>query len=113
MIVCDENVHYILAFPKKEAASIALGTVRKWLEINAEKVWHFGLLCQCSNLHYWSYLPPFQVDRIIFCTYSQKNWDVYNSLLPRYFPHQLAAVQDTNGKVSDYVYHDSNVSVHH
>lgn len=76
---------------------------------------------QCrEGLAFWSALSvqyitgliflSFQVDRIIFCTYSQKNWDVYNSLLPRYFPHQLAAVQDTNGKVS---YHYRIVSVHH
>ena len=32
---------------------------------------------------------PIQVERIIFCTYRQSDWDLYCNLLPYYFPPQL------------------------
>ena len=28
----------------------------------------------------------FQVERIIFCTYEQRDWDIYSNLLHSYFP---------------------------
>lgn len=81
------------AFPKKDAANIALTTVRKWLEANSEKVssLNFDTVTTFTCSH------GLQVQRIIFCTYAQKNWDIYNSLLPLYFPSDQP-LTGVNGK---------------
>ncbi|XP_065833111.1 ADP-ribose glycohydrolase MACROD2-like isoform X3 [Oscarella lobularis] len=55
----------IYGYPNKDAASVAIDTVRKWLDVpeNAEKI-----------------------DRIIFCTFLSADVKVYEALLPCYFP---------------------------
>ncbi|KAL3854151.1 hypothetical protein ACJMK2_013429 [Sinanodonta woodiana] len=55
-----------LGFPRREAAQIALSTIREWLSDN-------------SNAD--------QIGAIVFCIYKDSlNWEVYASLLPHYFP---------------------------
>jgi len=53
----------IYGFPPKEAAKIALEMVRWFLEDNAPSV-----------------------ERIIFCTFSDRDEEIYKSLIPLYFP---------------------------
>ncbi|XP_065846221.1 uncharacterized protein [Oscarella lobularis] len=52
-------------YPRTDAASVAIDTVRRWLNVpeNAEKI-----------------------DRIIFCVYTSADQNIYESLLPYYFP---------------------------
>ncbi|XP_065846219.1 uncharacterized protein [Oscarella lobularis] len=52
-------------YPKTDAASVAIDTVRRWLTVpgNAEKI-----------------------DRIIFCVYTSADRKIYKSLMPYYFP---------------------------
>ena len=55
----------IYGYPNTAACSVALRTVRKWLEEenNYEKI-----------------------DRIVFCLFLQKDQDIYNKMLPLVFP---------------------------
>ena len=53
----------IYGYPLTAATHVALETTRKWLEIHHDKV-----------------------DMIVFCTFLEKEWACYESLLPFYFP---------------------------
>lgn len=55
----------IYGYPVEKAARVALATVRRWLE-------H-----RCNRL---------RVQRIVFVTFTQRETDVYNQLMPLYFP---------------------------
>ena len=50
-------------FPNREAAHIALDSVRSWLE-----TYHA------------------EIEQIIFCTYKDEDFDIYEKLMPEYFP---------------------------
>ena len=53
----------IFKFPNDKAAQIALKTVRSWLE------------------RYHS-----EIEQIVFCTYLDKDFDIYLGIMPEYFP---------------------------
>lgn len=55
----------IYGYPNRQAANVALRTVRMWLEVpgNANKI-----------------------DLIVFCTFLDKDKVIYNELIPKYFP---------------------------
>ena len=55
----------VYGYPNENAAHVALKTVRTWLEDSTK-----------HSL----------IDRVIFCLFLDKDVDVYNRLLPRYFP---------------------------
>ncbi|KAL0485090.1 O-acetyl-ADP-ribose deacetylase [Acrasis kona] len=55
----------IFGYPLKNAAHVALDTVRKWMETNDNHT---------------------KIDRIIFVTFLKKEVDTYNELMPLYFP---------------------------
>ena len=78
----------IAGFPKAFAAHVALETMRKWLEGNAEKVDYLKL----TNPKI--IIIVMQVKRIIFCTYEREDWAIYSSLLHSYFP-----IQDDEGNL--------------
>jgi O-acetyl-ADP-ribose deacetylase (regulator of RNase III) len=62
----------IFGFPSARAARVALGAVRRWLdadETNADAI-----------------------NRIIFCTFLEKDVEIYDRLLPYFFPHPSARV---------------------
>jgi ADP-heptose:LPS heptosyltransferase len=58
-----QKLIFFLGFPKEAAAQIALGTIREWLEENHDRV-----------------------DRIIFCMFADDEEEIYQELLPSYFP---------------------------
>ena len=60
----------IFGFPLERATRIALDTVRKWLQSDENRD---------------------AVDRIVFCTFLEKEWQCYTTLFPEYFPRQGAA----------------------
>lgn len=55
----------IYGYPNKNAAEVALKTIRKWLDED-------------------DYSP--KVERIIFCLFLDIDIEVYHELLPKYFP---------------------------
>ena len=55
----------IFGYPVEKAARVALGTVRAWLQRPENRK---------------------RVQRILFVTFTQRETDVYNSLMPLYFP---------------------------
>ena len=55
----------IYGYPVEKAARVALDTVRRWLERRENRV---------------------RVQRIVFVTFTQHETDVYNQLMPLYFP---------------------------
>ncbi|CAB4430123.1 unnamed protein product [Rhizophagus irregularis] len=74
-VMCENNLKSIAfsnistgvyGYPRGKAGQLALDTIRKWLEENSE---YFDKL-----------------DRIIFCVFEDENKDVYETLLPLYFP---------------------------
>ncbi|KAF9288565.1 O-acetyl-ADP-ribose deacetylase macrod1 [Mortierella alpina] len=56
----------IYGYDNEKAANVALQTVRKWMDSNSTE----------TN----------KMTRIIFCTFLEKDRDIYQSLLPAYFP---------------------------
>lgn len=57
----------VYGYPNENAAHVALKTVRTWLEDPTNQA---------------------NIDRIIFCLFLDKDVDIYNRLLPKYFPIQ-------------------------
>ena len=53
----------IFKFPNRNAAQIAIHTVRTWLEVNSS-----------------------HIEQIIFCTYEDEDFQIYKELMPEYFP---------------------------
>jgi O-acetyl-ADP-ribose deacetylase (regulator of RNase III)/transposase InsO family protein len=53
----------LYGFPKEKAASIALETVREFMELHEK-----------------------DIDRVIFCVFSKRDLEIYQELLPIYFP---------------------------
>ena len=64
----------IFKFDQYEAANIALNTVRVWLESNHESI-----------------------ERVIFCTYTNKDYDIYKNLMSTYFPDTPDCFSGTKG----------------
>ncbi|KAI9366877.1 hypothetical protein DFJ73DRAFT_805980 [Zopfochytrium polystomum] len=64
----------VYGYPQEEAAHIALGTVRRWLEE------HGG-----------------DVDRIVFCIFLESDLEIYERLVNLYFPDE-AVVEDDDGE---------------
>ncbi|KAF9952819.1 hypothetical protein BGZ72_005890 [Mortierella alpina] len=56
----------IYGYDNRKAANVALQTVRDWMDSNPTE--------------------PKQMTRIIFCTFLEKDRDIYQELLPAYFP---------------------------
>lgn len=55
----------VYGYPNENAAHVALNTVRSWLEDSTKQD---------------------SLDRVIFCLFLDKDIDIYNQLLPKYFP---------------------------
>ena len=53
----------IFKYDNRDAATVAISTVHSWLERNHESI-----------------------DKIIFCTYEEKDYNIYNEVLSKYFP---------------------------
>lgn len=70
----------IYGYPIFDASSVALKTVRKWLEFKDEE----------GNKN------ADRVDRIIFCVFLGGDLEVYQHLLPRYFPSALKIEQQSD-----------------
>jgi O-acetyl-ADP-ribose deacetylase (regulator of RNase III) len=65
----------IYGYPRKKAAHVALKTVRKWLENsdNADAI-----------------------DRIIFCMFLEEEMDIYQQIMPLYFPvYEMPSLDDS------------------
>ena len=60
----------IYRFDNREAAHIALNTVRTWLEVN--------------HMH---------IQQIIFCTYENEDFKLYEEIIPEYFPTSKSVVK--------------------
>ncbi|GBB93338.1 hypothetical protein RclHR1_02150025 [Rhizophagus clarus] len=74
-VMCENNLKSVAfsnistgvyGYPRGKAGHVALDTIRKWLEKSSD------------------YLD--KLDRIIFCVFEDENKDVYETLLPIYFP---------------------------
>lgn len=71
----------VYGYPNKKAAKVALKTIRNWLESSEENM--------------------SSVDLIVFCTFTETDFDIYNNLMPLVFPRSVhnvpAEVQDARG----------------
>ncbi|XP_074632176.1 ADP-ribose glycohydrolase MACROD1-like [Acropora palmata] len=75
----------IYGYPIYDATSVALETVRRWLELKDEK----------GNKN------ADLVDRIIFCIFLEEDLDVYQLLLLKYFPSEESVEQQSHQQEMD------------
>ena len=68
----------LFKFPNRKAAQIALYSVRKWMENNYS-----------------------QIDQVVFCTYEDHDFDIYQELMCEYFPVSSQSVQTENRKLEN------------
>ena len=68
----------LFKFPNRKAAQIALYSVRKWMENNYS-----------------------QIDQVVFCTYEDHDFDIYQELMCEYFPVSSQIVQTENRKLEN------------
>ncbi|CAG2104596.1 unnamed protein product [Medioppia subpectinata] len=56
----------VYGYPNEEAANVALRTVRLWLESSPHSI---------------------HIERVVFCLFGEKDREIYNRLMPVYFPY--------------------------
>ena len=78
----------IYGYDSKDAARVALDTVRLWLEKNHQSV-----------------------NEIVFCTYTSEDYDAYNDFCSKYFPKLTPNNNSSMDKKEDHsIPHDSNLN---
>jgi O-acetyl-ADP-ribose deacetylase len=79
------TIHLNDRYPIREATQVAAETIRKWLDSpvspEASSLPNSSIVCSCCRV--WA---DHQMERVIFCVFSGRDEEVYNDIVPNYFP---------------------------